>query len=73
MPDGRAPGRGWTSFRVLALAAVTGIVGYYVATRNAESERLKEKSYSNPSKFGGEPIYASITEMEAVSKHREGR
>lgn len=70
--DGRAPGRGWTTFRVLGLAAVTSIAGYYVAMRDAESKRLKEKSYSNRSKFGGEPIYASITEMEAVSKASRG-
>jgi hypothetical protein len=49
---------------------MTAFAGHYVATKAAELRRLKEKAYSNPAKLGGQPVYANITEMEAVSNHR---
>jgi hypothetical protein len=56
--------------RVLGLAAATGIAAHYAATKAAESRRVRERerAYSNPVKLGGQPVYASIKEMEAVSK-----
>jgi hypothetical protein len=65
---GKAPAGGWTTLRVLGLAAATGIAAHYAATKAAESRRVRERAYSNPVKLGGQPVYASIKEMEAVSK-----
>jgi hypothetical protein len=45
--------------------------GYYVATTTSAARARSDKAYNNPAKLGGEPVYATIKEMEAVSHYQE--
>lgn len=67
----RAAANRWTTFQVLSLVAAAGCLTYYIATVQSQLGRVKEKDYSNPAKFGGQPKYANLNDMEAVSGHRE--
>lgn len=53
---------GWSTNRVLLLAAVVGGVSFAAATLRAANDR----DYSRPTKFTG-PKFATVKDMEAVS------
>lgn len=66
-PDGRASTKGWTTLQVLGLSAIGLMAGFYFGTETTESTKM---AYSNPAKLGGQPVYARIKQMEAVSHQR---
>lgn len=67
----RRPGRGarggWTTLRVLGLAAATGFLAYSFAAKRAEDSKSEDMAYSSLSKFS-KPKYANIKAMEAAIK-----
>jgi len=50
----------------LSFAAGAGVLGSLLATRQAGLVKLRERNYSNPTKFV-RPDYANIGDLEAVS------
>ncbi|KAL3420211.1 d-lactate mitochondrial precursor [Phlyctema vagabunda] len=64
---GTTTSSGWTTTRVLLLAAVVGSAAYGTATAQAAGN----KDYSSPTKFGG-PRFATVGDMEkAISEIRQ--
>jgi len=62
----RGKRRGWSTWKVVTIAAATGVLAHVLARSDAEIRRVKEREYSSPGKFSG-PKYASLVDMEAVS------
>lgn len=58
---------GWGGWSVLGLMAGAGVLGAGVMRWQGDVRRVREREYSSPEKFV-EPKYATIRDMEAVSK-----
>ncbi|CAG8960123.1 hypothetical protein HYFRA_00010602 [Hymenoscyphus fraxineus] len=57
----------WTTPKVLSLLAMTGFLGWGLAAFQNEQRKVKEREYSNKTKFV-QPSYASLKDMEDAIK-----
>lgn len=67
VPDVKGPRVGWATYAALGVAVVASWTAY---STYSDAARLKERAYSNPAKLGGQPVYANIKDMTAVSNFR---